>query len=190
MHVLRPTAAALALLPSLLRHRRCSRLHRRQAYVASNSCCMSTAAFIVAPTPLPAAPDMRCGQQLLHERCCLRCCATAAISGSGPVLQPPAAARALLHSLLRPRRCQRLQTCAARCSAFGAPHSTNLAHWRPATRTTLPLSAGASLPLGTAENGAISVLQLYPLNGGQRRTGPEAQCQRMYIYIRNSTGVD
>ena len=81
----------------------------------------------------------------MHERYCLRCCATAAISGSGSVLQSPAATQALLHSLLRPRRCQRLQTCAARCSAFGAPHSTNLAHWRPATRTTLSLSAGASL---------------------------------------------
>ena len=62
-HVLQPTAAALAQLHSLLRHRR---YQRPQACAAANSCCTSAAAFAAAPPPLPAAPCMCCGQQLLH----------------------------------------------------------------------------------------------------------------------------
>ena len=137
------------MLHSLLRHCRCQRL---QTCAATNSCCTSAAAFAAAPPPLPAAPDLCCSQQLLHERCCIRCCATAATSGSRHVLQPKlllherccirccaiaatsgsrhvlpptAAARALLHSLLRHCRYQRLQTCAAAnsCSTSAVLHS-------------------------------------------------------------------
>ena len=68
-----------AVLHSLLRHRRYQRL---QACAAAHSCCCtSAAAFAAALSPLPSAPDLRCSQQLLYERCCIRCCATAACTG-------------------------------------------------------------------------------------------------------------